>query len=403
MASPLMAKDSPLSIAEYAAEATKADQFRGKQDALLKVGFGLFGEIGGLLSALKAVSRDASLEMTETDFAGEEIGDALWYLVGVAAHAGVDATAVGAACLRSLREQFGESNVAPGSEITFDEIDGLVEVHRRSLHSRREGLLRSLAAAVGALTGKSQAELEHADAAAKCIELGCIMAKLAIVAVHFRLGLSQIARHNLEKIKDRWPGPNPVYPELPDKDALEHERLPRQFDIVFLPRKVGRRWVVVQQMKGVNIGDPLTDNSYKPDGYRYHDVFHLSYVAHLGWSPVIRALLKLKRKSDPQKDEKDDGARAIIIEEGIATWIFNDAKPRKFFADVAEGRLDYRLLKQVHSMVRGYEPEHCPLWQWERAILDGFKVFRELLEHGTGTVNVDMDAHTLKFDRSTPQ
>jgi NTP pyrophosphatase (non-canonical NTP hydrolase) len=391
-----------LAVAEYAAQAAKADQFRNKPDALLKVGYGLFGEIGGLLSALKAVSRDASLEMTETDFAGEEIGDAMWYLVSVAAHAEVDAGAVSAACLRSLREQFGEVAVAPTPGVTFDEIDGLVEVHRRSLHSQRESLLRSLAAAVGNLTEKSQADLQHADAAAKADELGRIMAKLAMVAGHFRLGLSQIARHNLAKIKDRWPGPDPVYPELPDKDALAHEQLPRQFDVVFLDRKVGRRNVVIQQMKGVNIGDPLTDNSYKPDGYRYHDVFHLSYVAHLGWSPVIRALLKLKRKSDPKKDENDDGARAIIIEEGIATWIFNDAKPRKFFADVVEGRLDYRLLKQVHSMVRGYEPERCPLWQWERAILDGFKVFRQLLDNKTGTVSVDMEAHTLTFDPATP-
>lgn len=401
MASPLMAKAPPLAIAEYAAEAAKADQFRDKPDSLLKVGYGLFGEIGGLLSALKAVSRDASLEMSETDFAGEEIGDALWYLIGVAAHAEVDATAVGAACLKGLRQQFGEADVAPSPGITFDEIDGLVEVHRRSLHSQRETLLRSLAAAVGSLIGKSQAELQHADASAKCDELGGIMGKLAMVAGHFRLGLSQIARHNLAKIKDRWPGPEPDYPGLPDKGALPHEQLPRQFDIVFIPRKVGRRKVVVQQMRGVNIGDPLTDNSYKPDGYRYHDVFHLSYVAHLGWSPVIRALLKVKRKSDPHKDENDDGARAIIIEEGIATWIFNDAKPRKFFADVPEGRLDYRLLKQVHSMVRGYEAERCPLWQWERAILDGFNVFRQLLDKQTGTVKVDMEAHTLTFDSTS--
>ena len=37
-----------------------------------------------------------------------------------------------------------------------------------------------------------------------------------------------------------------------------------------------------------------------------------------GWSPVLRSLLKLKRKTDPELDENQDGARATIIEEGIA-------------------------------------------------------------------------------------
>ena len=50
-------------------------------------------------------------------------------------------------------------------------------------------------------------------------------------------------------------------------------------------------------MSGEKIGDELTDNAYKDDGYRFHDVFHSAYVAILGWSPVIRKLLKRKRKS----------------------------------------------------------------------------------------------------------
>jgi hypothetical protein len=41
------------------------------------------------------------------------------------------------------------------------------------------------------------------------------------------------------------------------------------------------------------LGSELTDNAHDPDGYRFHDILHLSLVAKLGWSPVIRALLKL--------------------------------------------------------------------------------------------------------------
>jgi aryl-alcohol dehydrogenase-like predicted oxidoreductase len=58
-------------------------------------------------------------------------------------------------------------------------------------------------------------------------------------------------------------------------------------------------------------------------------------LRYLGWSPVLRGLLKRKRKSNAKIDENEDGARAAIIEEGIATWIFNNAKRRNFYESVA--------------------------------------------------------------------
>jgi hypothetical protein len=89
----------------------------------------------------------------------------------------------------------------------------------------------------------------------------------------------------------------------------------------------------------------------------------------------------------------------MIIEEGIATWIFNHAKQRDLYADVLAGKLEYGLLKQVQGMVSGFEVAACPLWQWELAILDGFRVFRELQkpEHRGGMVVVDMVNHNLTF------
>ena len=47
-------------------------------------------------------------------------------------------------------------------------------------------------------------------------------------------------------------------------------------------------------------------------------MFHFAHAVYLGWSPVLRALLKSKRKSDPRFDENQDGARAQIIEEGVS-------------------------------------------------------------------------------------
>ena len=53
-------------------------------------------------------------------------------------------------------------------------------------------------------------------------------------------------------------------------------------------------------------------------------------------------------------DEAEDGARAILVEEGIATWIFNHAQRLAFFEDLEA--LDYGLLKAVRDFVRAMRP-----------------------------------------------
>src|SRR5436309_6986119 len=96
--------------------------------------------------------------------------------------------------------------------------------------------------------------------------------------------------------------------------------------------RVGGKTCVIQLCNGVELGSRLTDNKIGEDDYRFHDVFHLAYAALLGWSPCLRALLKAKRKSIPEVDESQDGARAILIEEGVSTLIFHHALRLNFFA-----------------------------------------------------------------------
>ena len=138
-------------------------------------------------------------------------------------------------------------------------------------------------------------------------------------------------------------------------------------------------------------------NHLPEDDYRFHDVFHLAYAAVLGWSPTIRALLKVKRKSLPEIDENEDGARANLIEEGVTTWIFETAKRHQFFANTPQ--LGFDLLKAVKNFVRGYEAEQLPLWLWERAILQGYAVFRELQLDRKGVVTADLTKRQINFDR----
>lgn len=175
-----------------------------------------------------------------------------------------------------------------------------------------------------------------------------------------------------------------------DKDAQDLEKLPRKFEIDIFERAVAGKLYVFQQHAGVNIGDRLTDNAIEADDYRFHDVFHFAYWAVLSWSPVTRALLGLKRKSCPKTDEIEDGARANLIEEGITTWIFSEAKPLNYFDKVQAGGVSFDMLKVIRQFVSGYEPQTSPLWLWEDAILQGYAAFRFLKEKRRARLTIDM-------------
>ncbi len=147
---------------------------------------------------------------------------------------------------------------------------------------------------------------------------------------------------------------------------------------------------------GKPVGNELTDNAYDPDdGYRFHDVFHCAYAAVLGWSPVIRKLHGRKRKSNATVDEVEDGARAAAIEEGLSAMVFEYARLHNFLDGVAA--LDYSLLRTVKEVTSQLEVSKCGLGSWEKAILQGFEVWRELKRHSGGRVLVDLNAQRISY------
>lgn len=384
-----------LTFAEYAEMALRTDRFSQTDDSLRILKFGFFGEVGGLLSALKKVSRD-SLEASEAELAGEELGDALWYLAAVAKRLGLQSGAVAIAAMRELRTRFSETDAGTHDALGLRQLDAMAALHCQHIKRDQQALLSELALHSGVLLSRNDSIQHELGVHSDEQLMGKLLGLLVLIAASYELDLEQVAYQNLKKNERRWPSSTREYTSHFDDGYPTYERLPRQFSIEFRERDSGH---VVQMMNKVCIGDRLTDNNIEADDYRFHDVFHLAYVAHLGWSPVLRGILKLKRKSNPTVDETQDGARAMIIEEGIATWIFNHAKHRDFYADIEEGTLDYSLLKQVQSMVEGYEVERCPPWQWESAILEGFRVFRELRkpEHRGGSISIDMDEHRIDF------
>lgn len=387
-----------LSLPEYALRSNSSNKLSQMSDELDNLRFGFFGEVGSLLSTVKRSVRDQLTE-SQGDLANEELGDSLWYLFGIAKALGINPDALGEACIDQLRRRAGETANLPATPITFANIDGILDSRHGQWDATRAQQLGALASAAGILASTAKEQLKSMPPPAAAAYLGKILSEWALTCSIFELKTEDVARDNVGKISDRWPAERNFHAVFdPEKIYEEHERFPREFSIEFIERRNSGHPYVVQRLRQVNIGDRLTDNSNEPDGYRFHDVFHLSYVAHLGWSPVLRGLLKLKRKSNPVVDENQDGARAMIIEEGIATWIFNHAKHRNFYENIQPGKLDFGLLKQIRSMVEGYEVEKCPLWQWEIAILSGFDVFRKLLQHRGGIVTVDINNHRLTFE-----
>ena len=66
-----------------------------------------------------------------------------------------------------------------------------------------------------------------------------------------------------------------------------------------------------------------------------------------------------------------------------------------FFED--QKNLSFDLLKIVQQFVRGYEVEACPLKLWEYAVLEGYKVFRQVRKNSGGIIVGDRDARTIIY------
>lgn len=226
-------------------------------------------------------------------------------------------------------------------------------------------------------------------------ELGDLLWYIANVASKFGLDLDQIAEQNLDKVRARFAPVSLDAPQL-DSGFPELERLPRQMTIRLVEEPgSGPRPKVRMTVNGEEIGCLLSDNSYDPDGYRFHDVFHLAYAAILGWSPNLRAFLKRKRKSRPLLDEVEDGGRARIIEEGVSALAFDYARVHSFLEGISE--VDYGLLRTIKSMTSHLEVGDASAADWERAILEGFAVWREVLANNGGEIVVDLDARAIRY------
>jgi NTP pyrophosphatase (non-canonical NTP hydrolase) len=384
-----MPKPMPgLRLSRYQALALQADH--SPDETLAFPLLGLFGEAGSLLSVVKKKQRDHAAYVGYAPHVVEELGDVLWYFTVVAARGGVNLADIG----NNLESNLSDWKTTGASQLRFRELQAKPRKARDKPTPAFEKTLLNLAGEIGTVLSDHQSGRLTRNRDALRGRLVGVMRMLVKAADEAGVTLEQAAKENLTKIFDRWPT-RKIYPPPLDKKALPSERLPRTLTIDIFERKVRGQVYVFQECNGVNIGDRLTDNAIEPDDYRFHDVFHYAYCAVLTWSPVARALLHLKRKSDPKIDEAEDGARAILIEEGIASWIFGQAKRLDFFEGMKPGDLSFDILKTVRQFVSGYEPAPCPLWLWEAAILQGFEAFRFLRRQRRARLRIDMARRRL--------
>lgn len=232
-------------------------------------------------------------------------------------------------------------------------------------------------------------------------ELGDVLWYVANLATKLGFDLDRIAELNLEKGRDRWgrkcglTEPRPAF----DEGYPEGERLPRRLRI-HLRTEAGRggRAVVQAYCGDRKLGDHLTDNAYVRDGYRFHDTFHYAFAAVLGWSPITRWLLNRKRKSRPEVDEVEDGARAKAAEEAISLFVFSHAREYNWLEGKASASSE--MLRSIKWMASGLEAARCTSGEWEDAIIQGFAAWRVIERHHGGILSLDLDQRQIV---ATPQ
>ena len=204
--------------------------------------------------------------------------------------------------------------------------------------------------------------------------LGNMLSCLSSAAAGHGLTLEEAAEFNLSKTR---------------RSASPGGWTSRRMDVSIEEKSV----TAVTTIDGARYGDPLTDNRYEDDGYRFHDVFHLSYAAVLGWSPTLRALLRRRRRSDPGVYGAEDGHRAIAIEEGISAMVFSYAERRNFLEGAAG--VDYGLLRTIRDMTSRLEVSARTEDEWERAIIAGFDIWRQA--RGGGRIHAGLERGTIEL------
>lgn len=367
-----------LSISDYEAGVRGTDRLSPSE--LKPVLLGLYGEVGSIMSTAKKLHREKEAYSAYLADVIDEFGDALWYLTALCRRKGFKLAEI-------IEEVSSQQDITSNIILGINSSAPVARVHTFQKPGEMDDLLLALGIITASLLELNMDKQSWHD---KIVEFVCIYLKAVQVS---QIPFMEIVEGNLKKVRGRFIAPEKASLRDFDKGFPIEERLPEKFQIEITERSKGRSYL---RWHDVFIGDPLTDNIKDEDGYRFHDVFHFANAAILHWSPTFRALIRHKRKSDPIVDENQDSGRAIVIEEGLSAYIFSYAKQLDYFNEQNSISLD--LLKTIKNFVRGYEVEQCSLYLWEDAILQGYKVFREVKMNNGGIVVGDRKNRKIWYE-----
>ena len=234
-------------------------------------------------------------------------------------------------------------------------------------------------------------------------ELGDLLWYISNLATKFNLDLDEIAKDNLKKTKELWNKPKKKG-EIYDESLPVKQQFPRVFSYTFYPIQNGSNKIEIKDTKiNKNVGDLLTDNSYKEDDYRYHDVMHMTFMVCFGWSPVFRKLLrneklKIIENRTGKKGEVEDGGRAQIIEEAIIHLTYVYASQNNFL-QAKNCRINFQFLKLIKNMTSGLEVKNKTPYEWNKTLQLGFKNWKKLIDNKGGIIEGDLKKRTITYKK----
>lgn len=424
-----------MKVQDYLRIAEKTDQLEPKTPTdpnfkLMPI-LGLAGEIGSLLTELKKRVREPQRGRDlGTTRLQEELGDIVWYAATIARRARLDfardillenlvrtrnmATSYLPHFDRSEGPGSFPNDVIAADDVWVVETFGSYQQNaaRSAMRERDPATLIPYLARIWRNSGELL-EIDNLECDFSAPEqeqiskaLGDVMWYVAAFATLYELSLDTIAQNNAEKAQSMFmPLEERIPTHLHDERFKALERFPRKFNVDFVSTDED---TAVMLINGMRLGDPLRDNAYQLDvgpdglidGYRFHDCVHLAFVAVLGWSPVVRALMKRKRKSDKRVDDAEDGARAQIVEEMIVKLTHSYAVSVDQNALlVGRQHVSMDLLKQIEVLTQGLEAKANKLWEWEKAILLGYEIFDQLRRQKRGRIIVDLESRSVIFVR----
>ena len=404
---------------------------------------GIVGEIGSVLAALKkhvlAPPGDGVAErILVRGELREQIGDTIWYAIMLAQrledpraqnifksdidmlHRQLSGRTRND---RRVQEELGADHcaeflaaAAPYRKVSNPPVDDYQKIAFLTRRTQRDQLRNVCAAVLQQLAAQlsrdflpnTEMGLNHEVRPKDPVDaLGEIMWHLSALASLYDLTLSDILLLTLEKARFRNPENTPGPRHEGKKPA---ERFPDRFEVHFVDQGDERSnmyWV--QGERAIQkLGSTLTDNDHDGDGYRFHDVMHIAFAVHLGWSPNLRAFMGLKRRSVKKTDEVEDGGRAKILEEAVILEIHRRAEELEGYFRKAEkpiegspyncpGSLNFEFLRRLHELCGGHEVYENPKQDWENAIRAGYDCYHKLRAASGGIIAINMTERTLTF------